>query len=182
MSKKIEFYVTPLGRVIVDESDESAGKEYKEGDYDLTEYMTELIQRQYPEAYLALQKAYSTYENNKHHYAYLIVHRFVRCNFGKFDGLTYDVENDVLHLEDVACPLKWGECPFKGIICNPKPFGLTEREKQIAKMASSGKTYKEISQQLGIAHSTIKNVIQKIRTKLHLNSAKDITKLFVTVI
>lgn len=181
--RKIEFYVSPDGKVKVDEEGIPFTKEYNEGDKELTEYVAGLIKNQYPEAYNALALEYRASMPNKHFFQFLIVHRFIRCNFGKFDGLTFDIEGGVLHIEDVACPLKWrNDCPMKGIVCKPKPFGLTSRETEIAKMSSAGYTYEEISDEIGVTHSTIKNTIQRIKEKLHLASAKDITKVIVTTL
>lgn len=181
--RKIEFYVSPDGKVKVDEEDIPFTKEYAEGDKELTEYVAGLIKNQYPEAYNALALEYRASMPNKPFFQFLIVHRFIRCNFGKFDGLTYDIEGDVLHIEDIACPLKWrNDCPLRGIVCKPKPFGLTSREAEVAKLSSTGRTYEEISEELGISHSTIKNTIQKIKEKLHLSSSKDITKLMIATL
>ena len=180
-AKKIEFYVSPNGRVIVQEALESP-QEYTEECHELTEFLLELVKTQYPEAYDALATEYANSKVNKRHYHFLIVHRFIRCNFGKLDGLTWDIEGTVLHLEDIACPLKWGECPMMGVICKPKPFGLTSRETEIAKMSSAGYTYEEISDEIGVTHSTIKNTIQRIREKLHLTSSKDIAKVIVATL
>ena len=181
--RKIEFYVSPDGKVKVDEDGIPFTKEYTEGDKELTEYVARLIKKQYPEAYNALSLKYRTSMPNKAFFQFLIVHRFIRCNFGKFDGLTYDIEGDVLHIEDIACPLKWrNDCPLKGVVCRPKPFGLTSREAEVAKLSSSGRTYDEISEELGISHSTIKNTIQKIKEKLHLSSSKDIAKLMIATL
>ena len=86
-----------------------------------------------------------------------------------------------MHVEEVQCPIK-RECPMKGVICKPKPFGLSEREALIARMMSSGMTYEEISAQLGIKHSTIKNFIQRAKEKLGLSSSKDIAKIVVATL
>jgi DNA-binding CsgD family transcriptional regulator len=150
-------------------------------DRQVIQYLLLLVERFYPEAYLALSKMFAASIPNKMHYLFLMAHKFVRCNFGKFDGLTYDVDGKVMHLEEVSCPIR-RECPVCGIVCKPKPFGLTKRETEIAKMTSSGCSYDEISEELGITHSTIKNVIQKIKEKLHLATSKDITKLFCTTL
>lgn len=179
-ARKIEFYVTPDGRVMIDEIGEDL-VEYTKEMRDLTVYLLEIIERWYPEAGEALSQLYRSSEPNKRYFDYLKVHRFIRCNFGKFDGLTYDVDGKVMHLEEVSCPIR-RECPVCGIVCKPKPFGLTKRETEIAKMTSSGCSYDEISVELGITHSTIKNVIQKIKEKLHLATSKDITKLFCTTL
>lgn len=181
-AKKIEFYVSPNGRVMVDEEDVPVQKEYTEDDQELTNFVLGLIMTQYPNAYEALCKEYEKSSPNRRHYNFLRVHRFIRCNFGKFDGLTWDIEGTVLHLEDTPCPLKWGECPTKGVICRPKPFGLTSRESEVAKMSSCGYSYDEISDELEITHSTIKNTIQRIKEKLHLASSKDIAKVIVSTL
>lgn len=181
--RKIEFYVSPDGKVKVDEEGVPFTKEYSEKEKELTDYVAELIRNQYPEAFNALAVEYRASMANKPFFLFLIVHRFIRCNFGKFDGLTFDIEGGVLHIEDVACPLKWrNDCPMKGIVCKPKPFGLTTREAEVAKLSSSGRTYDEISEELGITHSTIKNTIQKIKEKLHLSSSKDIAKLMIATL
>lgn len=181
--RKIEFYVSPDGKVKVDEEGVPITKDFTESERDLTYYVAGLIQKQYPEAYQALALQYQASRPNKPFFQFLIVHRFIRCNFGKFDGLTYDIEGDVLHIEDIACPLKWrNDCPLRGIVCRPKPFGLTPREAEVAKLSSTGRTYEEISGELGISHSTIKNTIQKIKEKLHLTSSKDITKLIIATL
>lgn len=175
----IEFYITPQGEVMY-AMNGGEHKKYIEGDIDLSKYIIELMERQYPEALESLSKKYASSKLNKVHYDYLRVSRFVRCNFGKFDGLTYDVQDDVLHVEDVACPIRC-ECPWHGVICKPKPFGLTARETEVASMISSGMTYDDVSIRLHISRNTIKNTIQKIKNKLHLKSSKDIAKLFVTI-
>lgn len=178
--RKIEFYISPDGNVKVDEEGVTFTREYTESDYELTDFVSGLIEKQYPQAYHALEQEYEASMLNKSFFRFLIVHRFIRCNFGKFDGLTYDIEGNVMHLEEINCPLKWrNECPLRGVVCRPLPFGLSPRETEVAKMASSGKTYDEISEELGIAHSTIKNVIQKVKEKLHLDSSKDIAKILI---
>lgn len=179
--RKMEFYITPNGKVMVDEEGSEPTREYTQSDRNLSRYLLEIIAVQYPEALEALSGLYSQSKPNAPYYDYLRVHRFIRCNFGKFDGLTYDVEGRVMHLEDVSCPIKC-ECPLHGIVCKPKPFGLTNREAEIATLSVNGFTYKEISAKLGIAPSTIKNLLQKIKDKLKLTSTKDIAKLFVAIL
>ncbi len=168
---------------MVDDAAAPVTREYTESDQELTEELLGLIEAQYPSAFEALSREYEKSRPNKRHYDFVRVHRFIRCNFGKFDGLTWDIEDGVLHLEDTACPLKWGnDCAMKGVICKPKPFGLTTREAEVARLTSSGRTYDEISEELGITHSTIKNTIQKVKAKLHLASSKDIAKLIIATL
>lgn len=177
MDKKYEFYLTPNGDILVDELGVGL-RPFEERDNEMVRFVNERIRTLFPEAFEALCKEYETYSANKWHYEFLIASRFIRCNFGKFDGLTYDIDGLAMHVEDVPCPQR-KECRMNGTICKPKPFGLTEREAMIARMTSEGMTYKEISAKLGIEHSTIKNFLQNIKQKLKLQSSKDITKLFV---
>lgn len=179
---KLEFYVFPKGEIKV-EDETGRFRKYDESCHELTAYLLELIEGQYPTAFGALSVVYEKSKPNKRHYDFVRVHRFVRCNFGMLDQLTWDVDGGVIHLEDIQCPLKGcGECPLENIVCNPRPFGLTAHETEVAKLMSSGRTYEEISEELGITHSTIKNILQKIKGKLKLSSSKDIAKLFVATL
>jgi DNA-binding CsgD family transcriptional regulator len=174
---RIEFFVSPEGIVMYQQNGEGV-KVMDAKDRQVIQYLLLLVERFYPEAYLALSKMFAASIPNKMHYQFLMAHKFVRCNFGKFDGLTYDIDEGVLHLEDIPCPARL-ECPMAGIVCRPKPFGLTAREEEIARM-SCNRSYDEISERLGISHSTIKNTLQVIKQKLRLQSSKDIAKMFVT--
>lgn len=179
-ARKMEFYLTPDGDILVSETGWDP-RPFAEKDNELVRYVNELIRQQYPEAFEALCKEYSAYIFNKWHYEYRIASRFIRCNFGKFDGLTFDIDDGVMHLEDVWCPQR-KECPLANVVCRPKRYNLTYHEAEIARMMSEGKTYKEISERLGISHSTIKNILQRVKEKLHLQSSKDITRMFVVTL
>ncbi len=178
---RMEFFVTPDGGTIMFAVPGGQVKELSPHDRELLQDILEIIQRQYPAALKALNELYAASKKNVYYYDYLRVSRFIRCNFGKLDGLKFDVDGFVMHVEDVPCPIRC-ECKLAGVVCNPKPFGLTAKETAIARMASSGMTYKEISQELGISCSNIKNFLQKIKVKLHLKSSKDIAKLIVATL
>lgn len=178
-SRRIEFFISPNGVVMYEEEGQIV-RQLTEKDRELIDRVLELAKNYYPEAFDALSKMFATSKPNLPHYLYLMAHKFIRCNFGRFDGLTWDIDGDVMHIEDIVCPARL-ECPMAGIICRPKPFGLTAREKEIASMSSSGSSYDEISERLGISHSTIKNTLQIIRKKLGLCTSKDITKIFTSL-
>ncbi len=178
--RQIEFFISPEGRVMV--QDQGRGFfEYTPKERDLCLYVKDIIRQQYPEAFDAVCEMYRKSEPNKPHFDFLITHRFIRCNFWKFDGLTFDIDDGIMHVEEVACPIRC-ECPFSGIICKPKPFGLSKREAEVARLSSSGRSYEEISETLNISHSTIKNILQKIKSKMKLSSSKDIAKFLVTTL
>ena len=181
MNAKIEFFISPEGTIMWIEEGNSQMKCFTEMERDLCQHILGMIERIYPDAYRVLSKFYEKSKLNRPYYEFLMASRFIRCNFGKFDGLTYDIDNQVMHIEEVSCPIRC-ECPFANVICKPKPLGLTDRELAIAKMASKDMTYDEISEELGISHSTIKNFLQKIRKKLKLSSSKDIAKIVIATL
>lgn len=176
----VEFFLTPDGDIMMCEEGQGV-RAYTERDTAFSTYLLKLVQTYYPEAYVALQKEYVRYQGNNSYYAWKMASRFIRCNFGKYDGLTYDVDGFTMHLEEVSCPQR-RECPLANIVCKPKALTLTEREREIAMLTAKGMSYKDISEQLGITHSTIKNLMQRIKKRLHLRSSKDIAKVLCTFI
>lgn len=180
MSAKLEFLVSPNGSIVIDEEGKGT-RSFTEKETELCKKLLEMISSQYPGAYIALSELYDKYRLNKTHYDFLRVHRFIRCNFGKFDGLSWDIDGSVLNIEDVSCPIRC-ECPFLNVICKPVPLGLTPREAEVASMTTRGFTYKEISKKLGISHSTIKNILQKVKRKLKVPSSKDIARVFIATL
>ena len=100
---------------------------------------------------------------------------------GKVDGLQYDIDNGILHIEDINCPMR-SECPWNGVVCHPQAFNLTEREEEIVKLRAKGETYKDISRKLHIENSTVKNILQSARKRLSLFSTKDLTKLVASIL
>lgn len=179
-SRTVEFFLTPDGDIMVYEEGQGT-RQYTEKDTEFSMYILNLVQAYYPEAYMALHKEYQRYKGNAPYFVYKMASRFIRCNFGKYDGLTYDIQGITMHLEEVACPQR-RECPMAGVICKPKALALTDREREIAILHSKGLSYKDISEQLGITHSTIKNFLQRIKKRLHLRSSKDIAKVLCTII
>lgn len=178
--KQIEFFITPEGKIMVQE--QSSGLyEYNADCKELVQYVKGIIEFQFPDAFEALEKLYERSKPNKAYFDYLVTHRFIRCNFGKFDGLSYDIDDGIMHIEEVQCPIVC-ECPYRGIICKPKVLGLTDRQKEIARMSASGHTHEEIAAKLGISCSCIKNVLYRIKNRFRLKSSKEIVKLLVTTI
>ena len=118
MLEKIEFYNCPDGSIIVKPCDKPMYS-YEQSNRALTESMLIIIRDLYPTAFEALAETYPRSERNREFYEYKIVHRFIRCNFGEYDALTYDIsKSGDFNFEDVRCPMR-GECMFEGIICKP---------------------------------------------------------------
>lgn len=137
MEKQVEFFVSPQGEVCFYGHD---GKvlSYNTEHPDIINHMAELINRLYPEAYKYLADLYAKSKPNKLYYKFKITDRFIRCNLGSNDTLSFDVDGTVLHLERVDCPLR-GICPRENIVCSPKlktPF--FPKELEVAKYFARG--------------------------------------------
>lgn len=181
MLEKIEFYNAPDGSVCV-KSFEQPMFVYDMGDKrcrKITEEMIVLIRDLYPAAFAALSEIYSKSERNREYFEFKIVHRFIRCNFGEYDSLNYDIGSPgMMHVEDVRCPMR-GECLFEGTICKPKlQTKLREREMEVARLLSEGMTQAEVADALGISIYTVARHVQNIKARLHLKHTHQIISYF----
>ena len=178
MLEKIEFYICPDGTVNIKPFGEAV-YEYTLDCKKITEGMIVLIRDLYPTAFNALAELYSKSERNKNFYEYRIVHRFIRCNFGEYDALSYDI-NSVgdLNIEDVRCPLR-GECLFEGLICkSPLKTELSPRETEVAHLLAKGYSRQEIAEELQISTFTVTRHITNIKARLHLKTTNQIIAKF----
>ncbi|MBS4060279.1 MAG: response regulator transcription factor [Bacteroidetes bacterium] len=152
---RFETYSTPEGDIMI----APAG----EGHYKLEprhrEFISTMINRirdSYPEAYKAMCETYKASADSLHYYEFLIVRRFLKCNFGDYDNVL-DFENDTFKFEFVSCPLR-GECKHDQIICNPKfNSNLSERELQVMRLFHSGLNEGQIADKLYISINTVLN-------------------------
>lgn len=124
----------------------------------------------YPAAYKALSKEYSRSSANVPYYQYLMVRRFCKCNFGKLDCTSSDIDTSGrYHFEKVDCPLR-GECKHEGVICSPKfNSKLSEQELRVMKLVYKGVSKEEIAEQLYISPYTVKNHIKSVYLKLGIH-------------
>ncbi|TAJ13027.1 DNA-binding response regulator [Marinilabiliaceae bacterium JC017] len=166
----IEFYTDPFGEDIII-SEGGAHRTFSERETELIREMYAEIEIRYPEAFERLQNEY----NQSTNFQYLVVKRFVKCNFGLADSQP-DIDHDGnWHIEKVNCPLRGGFCKDEEIVCLPKEnLGLTGRETEIMKMINL--PAKEIANRLYISNSTVENHIASIKRKLALGTNTDLTK------
>ena len=167
--KSIEFYSTPSGEVMVKKAGEPL-KKYLEGDVELTSQMIEVISEFYTEAFHALCEVYTKSEANTRYFEYLIVHRFIRCNFGEYDNV-HDIDHTgVFRFEHVKCPLR-GECKHCEIICSPKfNSKLTEREHEVMRLYYDSFSSNDIAERLYISIKTVEKHKSNVLKKLGLHS------------
>lgn len=98
---KIEFYNTPEGNVYY-KLDGGEARRLTRFCKDIIDPMLLIIESNFSAAYSELQALYPRHNNSesaKLTQRYMIVERFVRCNFGEYDLLTNDYENGILQFE-----------------------------------------------------------------------------------
>ncbi len=168
----IEFYGTPSGEVMIEDKIRPL-RMYEPSDKDFTQAMIERINEFYPEAFKALCELYTPSKLNKDYYEYLIVHRFIRCNFSEYDNKADIDQNGVFRMEFVNCPMR-GECKYCGIICNPKfNTKLSDREVEVMKLYYQSLKVEEISDRLFISIETVKKHKRNSLQKLNLHSLSE---------
>lgn len=147
----------------------------------LTEHNTELIKRIlekirefYPGAYKALSEWFIKSSSNVPYYQFLIVDQFCRCNFGKLDPTSKDIEsNGKFNFEKGYCPI-YGRCPYANIVCNPKfNSKISDAEMRVMKMVFNGSSNEEIAEMLYLSPHTIKNHIKSVYAKLGIHEKSE---------
>ena len=143
---------------------------FDENSTEIIQFMLDKIKSCYPEAYEHLRWYYEKSSHNYGWYRYLMVRRFIKCNFSQLDTTTYDVENVTadgkFNFEKVACPLR-GECSCEGRVCCPKfNSKLSQAEMRVMKPYYKGRSKDEIAQALFLSPETVKNHIKNAYLKL----------------
>lgn len=178
MLSKIEFYNCPDGSINVKPFD-SPMYVYDISCKHITEELIVLIRDLYPAAFTALSQLYAKSERNKDFFEFKIVHRFIRCNFGEYDALSYDIDSaGSFNIEDVKCPMR-GECLFEGVICRPTlKTELTHREQEVATLLSSGLQRQEVADEMSISVYTVNRHIANIKARMHFRHTQQIIAHF----
>lgn len=165
----IEFHTDPFGEDII-VSEGGSHRTFSERDNELIRQMYVEIESMYPEAFKRLNQIYSS----RPEFMYLVVKRFVKCNFGLSDE-NPDIDQDGnWHIEKVKCPLRGGFCQDEELICLPKfNLGLSQRETEVLKLISH--PIKEIATRLFISTSTVENHVASIKRKLNVGTNTGLT-------
>lgn len=173
---KIEFYTTPEG-IVYYKLDSGEARRLTRFCRDIIDSMLLIIENNFTAAYSELQILYPSKNNSeasKLTQRYMMVERFVRCNFGEYDLLTNDYENGILQFEMVHCSLRGGHCPYENKICNPvgKDVKLSKLEHDVASLYVNGITFKEIASRLQKKPNTIKTVLNRMKNKMCLKNSR----------
>ena len=174
MKSQIEFFNKNDGEVFVVADDR--GEVLRQGE--LVDEMYERIEDNFPEAMKALQDLYEKSKPNKAYYRYLIVRRFIKCNFGEYDIRELDIDGEQWNFEKVGCPLR-GECKLEGIVCNPKlQTGLSRRELEVLSLCAKGMRSQAIADKLHVTIYTINVHIKHILQKLNKENIKSVIRWY----
>ena len=166
-----EFYTTPDGDVKKVRDDETSL--LAETDREFIEEFIRRLQEFYPEAYEALCSEYAKSKLNKSYHDFLLVRRFVKCNFGEFDKKLDITETGSFQFEFVKCPLR-GECKYEDCICAPKfNSTLRPRELDVMRLVYARQSVEEIASSLYISIDTVKNHRKNALQRLKLKSTTD---------
>lgn len=176
---EIEFRVSPDGNIYFKENGEPE-KRLTRFNKDLCGKLISIICNRFPGAWSRLRLLYPPKSQTvaaKDKAAFQIVERFIRCNFGEHDLLTPDIENDILHFEEVRCPLR-GICPDEKIICKPQSLTkLSPAEKEVVQLYLYGLTFDVIARRLGKSPQTVKVQLHNIKNKLGAKNCREIIKV-----
>ena len=100
----MEFYMAD-GELLCQYPDGSV-KPVTDSDTGFIREMVATIREWYPGAYNALSECYSRSVNNVPYFHYLMVRRFLKCNFGNLDHTALDIQRTgKFNFEKVHCPL-----------------------------------------------------------------------------
>ena len=171
--KNIEFYTTPEGDITIREQGEPEHTLDQNKDAEFIGKFLSILSEFYPGAFSALMEVYSRSALNKRYRDYLIVRRFIKCNFGLYDNMVDMDAQGNFKFEFVSCPLR-GECKHDGIICNPKfNTNLSNRELEVMHLCVEGLRDDEISDRLFISLNTVNNHRKNSFKKLGVHSMPD---------
>ena len=163
-----EIYATPDGCVMVKQDGQSAWelKENGEKSRAFIQSVLEYIRTFHVKAFESLCEEYSRKEPNRYNYVYWIASRFIRCNVGEYDRLSYDIDHfGRLQFEEVRCPLR-GECKLENVCCKPEfTSGLSHREIEILRLIVNHLQTEEIAEKLHLSPHTVNNHRRNIHIK-----------------
>lgn len=145
--------------------------EITEKDTELIDEFLAKIENFYPDAYKALRQCYIKSSINQPYFKFLMVRRFLKCNFGDLDTTQKDIDNDsVFHFEKVSCPMR-GECKHECVICMPKfNCKLSEAEMRVMRIYYQDKNIESIADLLYLSAHTVKNHIKAAYAKLGIHT------------
>lgn len=177
---KLEFRTAPDGMIYYKE-EEKEERRLTRFSTEIIESVARLIERNFPQCFARLATLYGGKGNSeevKHKVRVQMVERFIRCNFGEHDLLTPDIEHDIMHFEEVKCPLRGGFCSHENVICKPKGLiQLSKAERSVVKLYVEGYTFKDIAAILEKSPATVKAQLYQVKKRLKLDNCREIIRV-----
>lgn len=156
--------------------DDGSAERLNENNSEIITYMLDKIEKFYPKAYSALSQEYAKVKPNLPHFRYLLVSRFIRCNFGNIDNIADIDDNGRFQFECVPCPLR-GECRYEKIICRPEfDSRISSAEMRVLKLWYEGKSKSEIAENLYLSLHTVNNHIRNAFVRLGIKGKAEFFK------
>lgn len=145
--------------------------EITETDTVIIDELINRIENFYPKAFCALKENYSKSSLNTPYYRFLMVRRFIKCNFGNLDTNQPDLDDEgTFNFEKTSCPMR-GECLYEGTICMPEfNSRLSEAEMRVMRLYYQNKDMYKIADLLYLSGHTVKNHIRNAYTKLGVHT------------
>lgn len=170
MEKKgIEFMIDGIN-VIIKQGDELHVMS-ETADRDLITSIRDRIATDYPDAYHQLLNWYKKASLNKPYFDFLLVRRFIKCNFMRSDKTLMDIDEEGnFNTEEPICPIA-GECEGYGIVCFCKMTSvLTEEERKVLNMYTQGMSNETIAEELYLSPHTIHNTVVRAYRKIKVKN------------
>lgn len=170
-----DFSTRPDGDVEV-RKDGLAPYILQSNDTQLIDELLDRIRNEYTEAYNRLCEVYRNSMNNMPYFKYLVVRRFIKCNWSLYDNVV-DIDNSgKFNLEYCQCPLR-GECRDWKIICEPqKNKVLSPAEINVLRQIARGLENEDIADILHLSIHTVHNHRTNMLHKLGLHNAAALTE------
>ncbi|MDA3867608.1 MAG: helix-turn-helix transcriptional regulator [Salinivirgaceae bacterium] len=169
--RDIEFSITGDGNTIMVQGG-NGPRVLSKTDYHLIRHFLSIIQSRFPKSYNALHSLYAESAD----WQYLIVVRFIKCNWGNDDEIKDIDEDGNFNFEHVRCPLRGGLCIYEDVICHAEEkTDLTNREREVAKLIAAGKSLEEVASTLFVSIKTVETHRDNIYTKLSISRQSQLT-------
>ncbi|OFY43961.1 MAG: hypothetical protein A2X18_07475 [Bacteroidetes bacterium GWF2_40_14] len=148
----------------------------QENNREEVKYLLDKIENFYPEAFAALSNHYAGCKHNLSYHQFLIVQRFIKCNFGNIDNIK-DIDcNGEFHFEHVSCPLR-GEDLLENIVCHPKfSSKISPAEMRVLKLVYEGIPVNQIAESLYLSPFTVTNHIKNAYRRIGIHKEADFIK------
>lgn len=167
----IEFFADQQGNVLF--RDDQGVRTLTSDHRDVVGSMFRLIEEDYPKAFQTLSEIYTKSISNLPYFQFLVVHRFIRCNFSRIDR-----KLDIDHLgrlvfEECDCPMA-GECRAWRVVCNPeRSTRLTDRQREVMDLYCEGKSVDEIADRLYISPETVRTTKRNAFAKVGAHDIRE---------